>query len=217
MLRRHKNPADQSSMVKSNTVTTPLTSLCSDLQATVRSAALGGNIYTTVVSGDNNKVTTIAATGMAAAVIEREHLVRTLASILRNATKSKLAGSQNLMPGTSAVAAPSCHVPATSTSIHSPACGRTSERKASEPRTLKSAGGVVWQVVDIAERQRLGSALVGLLPPARKDGLDGVTRDSVALRPEWSAPSSLAANVCGCLLHLLGGSGADTVMAQVIL
>ncbi|CAM9250033.1 unnamed protein product [Chrysoparadoxa australica] len=54
--------------------------------------------------------------------------------------------------------------------------------------------------------------LLHLLPPARRDALAGkVTRDTVALAPEWRVSEALGANICSCLIHLLDDLASPAV------
>lgn len=162
------------------------------LQAIVRSASLGGNIYST---SDSPPPTTKSiptspdAATRTAASIERENLVRTLATVLRFPLVVKRVHSERTS---------GAGVPAPSSSVHG------------------GTGEFLWHAAKAAEQYGLTRALIEFLPPAREDGVEGVTKTSVALMPEWSAPPALTANVCGCLLHLLGASGAGTnVVNQV--
>lgn len=177
-------------------------------QATVRSAALGGNLYEATGSGEADNLSTPATTITTVTdsntgnnistngiivnttnnATEREHLVRTLASILHTAaapqTRRGTAKTGSL--------APSSNV--------------------QDKHTIRAAEDHLGKVT---ERLQLAGALVSFLPPARQDGLQGVTRDSVALRPYWCAPSTVTANVCSCLLHLLGGESTGAIAKQV--
>lgn len=70
-------------------------------------------------------------------------------------------------------------------------------------------------ITALAERLDLANVLMSFLPPARMEGATTVTPRSVALRPLWCTPPQLAANVCGCLLHLLSGGSWERVAQQV--
>lgn len=70
-------------------------------------------------------------------------------------------------------------------------------------------------VVATAEKLKLAEAMVSFLPPAREDGIEGVTIASVARRPEWCAPPAVTANACVCLLHLLDGEHSGRIAEQV--
>lgn len=70
-------------------------------------------------------------------------------------------------------------------------------------------------LVATAAELELAGALVSFLPPAREDGLEGVTIASVSRRPEWCAPPTITANVCVCLLHLLDGEHSSRIANQV--
>lgn len=119
---------------------------------------------------------------------EREHLVRTLASVLHSAAASQTRRG-----------AAKTGSPAPSSNVQDKHTERTGEE----------------HLAKAAERLELAGALVSFLPPARRDGLQGVTGDSVALRPDWCAPSTVTANVCSCLLHLLGGKETGAIAKQV--
>ena len=71
-------------------------------------------------------------------------------------------------------------------------------------------------IADTAKTLGLAEALVSFLPPAREEGLQGVTRESVALKPTWSAAPALTANVGCCLLHLMDGECSAQITEQVV-
>lgn len=175
------------------------------LQATVRSAALGGNIYEAIGIGDSNGTTTTNTATTITTVInsninsttttynnnnaaEREHLVRTLACILHSAAASQRGGV---------------------------AVKTGSPTPSSNVQDRPIGGAEAGHLAKVAERLELAVSLVSFLPPAREDGLEGVTKDSVALRPQWCAPSTVTANVCSCLLNLLGGERSVAISEQV--
>lgn len=158
------------------------------LQATVRSSALGGDLYTA------NDATQVGHEGVrpdddvdGARATERENLVRTLASILR----FTFAGCRIQRHDKVGPSAPSSNV-------YGPAEDQAQEVVTSAAMAL----GLV-------------PALVSFLPPSRENGVEGVTTYSVAQRPEWSAPPAATANACGCLLHLLGSQQFPEIAEQV--
>lgn len=171
-------------------------------QATVRSSALGGNLFDAsaapatsrphdAATAESDPAEAAAATA-AAQVTERENLVRTLGSILRSKPPPTPAAAVDGARKAGSVAAPSSNVPA-----------------AVVPEDAKA------HLVAAAEELELAGALVSFLPPARRDGAEGVTVASVALRPEWCAPPAVTANVCVCLLHLLDGELSGRIAEQV--
>lgn len=166
-------------------------------QATVRSSTLGGNLFDASADPVNhpddaaeNSPAEVAAATAAAQITERENLVRTLGSILRSKPQSTPAASD----GTRKVGstAPCSNVP-----------------------TVAVPEGAKAYLVATAERLELAGALVSFLPPARSEGVEGVTIASVASRPEWCAPPAVTANVCVCLLHLLDGELSGRIAEQV--
>lgn len=197
-------------------------------QAIVRSASLGGNIYNSV-SPTTKPIPTSAAAAATwtAASIERENLVRTLAAILRCPLVANRAHPEHIS---------GVRVPAPSSNVHDddqnqeeygagPSMTKVKKESISDhsrvvaanPRkALEGTEEFPRYATKTAEEHGLVSALIGFLPPAREDGLEGVTKNSVALIPGWSAPPSLTANVCGCLLHLLGDSEAGTSVANQV-
>lgn len=196
---------------------------CLNLQAIVRSASLGGNLYNNA-SGNTRS----PPTSTAAASIERENLVRILATILRASSASSVHRIASERVG---IRAPSSNVQDKSctqeTGVeiskesikNTPVCegvGGVEARPLEPPKRQEHTEGVVRYAVKAAEQQALAQALIEFLPPARSDGVHGITRYSVSLIPEWSAPPSLTANVCGCLLHLLGDSSAGENVANQV-
>ncbi|CAN0135886.1 unnamed protein product, partial [Scytosiphon promiscuus] len=164
------------------------------VEATVQNSTLGGDLYTSAAlthhKGDSTvDAITPSAAKTAAHAIERENLVRALGSILRSRPRPTSPAAGNGPP------APSSNVPA--------------------PVVVLAKDNPARLVVT-AERAKLASTLVSFLPPAREDGVEGVTPASVPLRPKWSAPPAVTANVCVCLLHLLGGERSDHIADQVV-
>lgn len=174
-------------------------------QATVRSSTLGGDLFTTAAvtaaapvnppddATEDNPAEAAAATTAAAHITERENLVRTLGSILRSKPPPALAAAGTGTCKARAATAPSANVPGVVV---------TKDVKA--------------YLVATAEKLKLPEALVSFLPPAREDGVEGVTIASVALRPEWCSPPAVTANVCVCLLHLLDGERSGRIAEQVL-
>lgn len=151
----------------------------------MRSAALGRNLNATAATPGGIPDPADEPAG-AAHAMEREHLVRTLATVLRS---SALKNTPR----------PKGTVPSPSSTVNAAA--------APEGR-----GGIA----DRAQTLRLAEALVSFLPPAREEGLQGVTSESVALKPTWSAAPALTANVGGCLLHLMDGECSGQITEQVM-
>lgn len=161
----------------------------------MRSARLGGNIYAKSAELPN-----------AADAVERENLVRVMASILHSLPSPREAVKS---PAKQMMRAPSSHLHRRTTS----ASTRTGLLPAQEGvgDTDEAHSTRMQSVLEEARSQGLAGALVCFLPPAREDGPDGVTRHSVALHPEWKAPPGVTANVCSCLLHLMGGASSDII------
>lgn len=147
---------------------------------------MGSNLHTTGTPLEKSDLATEAAAGTAHAM-EREHLVRALASILRKNATTNPAGR------------PTDTVPSPSSTVDT-------------AKALEGRGGIASTAVKLG----LAEALVSFLPAAREEGLQGVTRESVALRPTWSAPPALTANVGGCLLHLMDGECSGNITDQVL-
>lgn len=176
-------------------------------QATVRSSTLGGDLFTTTTAAgaalvvlsdsaaedDPAAAAAAAAATTAAYITERENLVRTLGSILRSKPYSTPPAADLDMSKVGAPPAPSSNVPEVVVTKHAKA-----------------------YFVATAVKLKLAEALVSFLPPAREDGVEGVTKASVALRPEWRAPPAVTANACACLLHLLDGELSGRITEQVI-
>eukprot|EP00752_Nemacystus_decipiens_P002264 g2145.t1 len=177
------------------------------VRAIVRSSSLGGNLLdgpappashpNDAAAAESDPVEAVAATA-AARVNERENLVRTLGSILRSKppTSNPAAGDGVRKVGP---AAPSSNVPPAAAAV-----------------AAVVPGGARAHLLAAAESLGLAGALVSFLPPARRDGAEGVTIASVALRPEWCAPAAVTANACVCLLHLLDGELAGCIAEQVV-
>lgn len=172
-------------------------------QATIRSSKLGGNLFATAAAAvdptsppdgaaEDNPAAAATADTAAAYITERENLVRTLGSILRSKPSSTPAAAGNDTCDVGAPPAPSSNV----------------------PKTVVTTD-VKDNLVATPEKLKLAEALVSFLPPAREDGLEGVTIISVALRPEWCAPPAVTANTCVCLLHLLDGEHSGRIAEQV--
>lgn len=153
----------------------------------MRSAALGSNLYANA-NPRGKPAPADEAGGSNTHAMEREHLVRTLATILRS------------------------NAPTTSL--------RPKDTGSSPSSTVNTAAAVTREgrgcIAATAHTLGLAEALVSFLPPAREEGLQGVTRESVALRPIWSAAPALTANVGGCLLHLMDGECAGQITEQVM-
>lgn len=149
------------------------------------SAALGSNLYATAAN-PHGKPDPADEPACAAHAMEREHLVRALATILRSNALTSTPRPKDAIPSPSS----------TVTTAAAP----------------EGQGGIA----DTAQTLRLAEALVSFLPPAREEGLQGVTSESVALRPTWSAAPALTANVGGCLLHLLDGACSRQITEQVM-
>ncbi|CAM9363301.1 unnamed protein product [Ectocarpus fasciculatus] len=170
------------------------------IQATVRSSTLGGDLYTTVTpaksAGDAADdlaaaVATEAAATSVANATERENLVRVLGSILRSKPPTHTAACYDAR--TLGSPAPSSNVPGVTTT------------KDAKDKVIATAGQL-----------KLAEALISFLPPAREDGMEGVTSTSVSLRPKWLAPPAVTGNVCVCLLHLLDGEGSRHIATQIV-
>lgn len=181
-------------------------------QAIVRSAALGGDIYSISSPGGRPG----GASQCNADAIERENLVRILVSILRLLSSPEKAPKLREKQGMTM----SWRFDVDS-SITPSALGRFSEPEARDGHDKvveerRRAEIILRDIVKEAERQKLGIALASFLPPAHEDGLAGVTDVSVALRPAWTAPIGVSANVCGCIMHLQGCDNSTGVVEQVI-
>lgn len=196
---------------------------CLNPQAIVRSASLGGNLYSNA-SGNTRS----SPTSTVAASIERENLVRVLATILRASSASSVRRTASEGVG---MRSPSSNVQDNSDTQenavglskksirNTPVCvgeGGVAAGQFEPPQRREHSEEVVRYAVKAAEHQDLAQALIHFLPPARSDGVHGITKFSVSLIPEWSAPPSLTANVCGCLLHLLGDSSAGEKVATQV-
>ncbi|CAM9530495.1 unnamed protein product, partial [Hapterophycus canaliculatus] len=169
------------------------------VQATVRSSTLGGDLYTPTAPAHHKEDTTVDASMASAAktaahAIERENLVRTLGSILRSKAPPTPPAA-GYRTHAAASPAPSSNVPA--------------------PLVVVAKDSRAY-LVDYAEKAKLAAALVSFLPPAREDGVEGVTAASAPLRPEWRAPPAVTANVCACLLHLLDSEPSGHIAKQVV-
>lgn len=132
--------------------------------------------------------------------------MRVLASILRFvSTRSGPAPKQ----------AKQAILPAPSSNVDAGSDGKLGDHEQRDTRRVPDARGaeptVMHKLVQAARRRGLGGALTSFLPPAREEGQGGVTRDSVAARPDWSAPIPVTANTCGCLLHLMEDEDAGIV------
>lgn len=151
----------------------------------MRSAQLGGNLYT--VPNPTSGGDTANEPAANAAATERENLVRTLAFILN--------------PNT--VAAPAEGIG----KVGSPAPSSNVNKTVGE--------GARHFIAATVQKLKLAEALVSFLPPPREERSEGVTTESVALKPEWCAPPAVTVNVCGCLLHLLGAESSGHIAEQV--
>lgn len=152
-------------------------------KASVRSAALGGNLYTAVDASNNDD-----SAADPSSALERQNLVHTLAAILRSTTTPATVGLGSKIGPL-----------APSSNVHKARNGRAEGSAMPENDKLK-----------------LAEALVSFLPPAVADGAEGITIESVVLKPAWCAPPTVTVNVCSCLLHLLDGEGCDRVAQQVL-